>query len=161
MIIPIKGIDRRSNGITATVIGLDRLQKALNDYIPNGMLASAAKELELQCKKIMELSLVQTPIKTGKLRRSHYLKIKISKASVEVLFGFKAPYALAVHERLELQHPTGKARFLSDPVLASQIPLFVTLTQKLKQELRSIWNGSSTGIAIPTVRATLVEGEDA
>jgi hypothetical protein len=34
----------------------------------------------------------------------------------EVIVGYSAPYAVYVHERLDLKHPNGQAKFLETPI---------------------------------------------
>lgn len=59
----------------------------------------------------------KTPVKTGHLRRSYVVDApKITKRSITVLVGYSAHYALWVHERTELSHHVGQAKFLSAAV---------------------------------------------
>lgn len=54
-----------------------------------------------------------TPVDTGRLRASHYATPP--EAGV-VEIGFGADYALPVHERTEVRHTTGEAKFLQKAV---------------------------------------------
>jgi hypothetical protein len=54
-----------------------------------------------------------TPVDTGNLKGSHYVKMEESAAGNPVArIGCTAEYAIYVHENLEAHHPTGQAKFL-------------------------------------------------
>jgi len=55
-----------------------------------------------------------TPIETGNLRGSWYSEVKAQGDNIGVEVGFGASYAVYVHERTELHHPVGQAKFLEE-----------------------------------------------
>lgn len=78
----------------------------------------------------------RTPVLTGALRASHETSLpSLSRDSVEVTIsvgGPAAPYAVAVHEKVEVRHPVGQAKFLESAVLES-IP---TLPERLAARIK-------------------------
>lgn len=75
------------------------------------MLAVVVEEAE----KVATAAKILTPVDTGTLRSTGVVLYKIKAASIvaTVVFGGPAaPYALAVHERLDIHHTTGQAKFL-------------------------------------------------
>ena len=80
---------------------------------------------------IMEESQEEVPVDTGTLRDSNFISQPQREGNqVRVTFGYggendltnpktgqqASEYMLAVHERLDLNHVVGKAKFLEDPV---------------------------------------------
>jgi hypothetical protein len=54
-----------------------------------------------------------TPVKTGALQASGTtLPAEVNQGKVTKMIGFNTNYAAAVHERLELHHEIGQAKFL-------------------------------------------------
>jgi hypothetical protein len=81
--------------------------------------------------QIMAASQAQVPVETAALLQSAFVDAEVYRRSViQVNFGYGGPkdtankrtgklassYAVYVHERLDLIHPIGKAKFLEDPV---------------------------------------------
>lgn len=85
-------------------------------------------------KQIIEEAKVQCPVDTGALRNSAILTPPVAEADgVLVTGGFGTgdvvnpksgvateQYAVPVHERLDVHHPTGKAKFLEDAAYAAR-----------------------------------------
>lgn len=87
-----------------------------------------AKKIVLnEAQEIMDESLNEVPRDTGALASSAFLE---KQANGDVLFGYgstkeqlnpktkqvTSEYMVAVHERLDVTHPIGKAKFLEDPM---------------------------------------------
>lgn len=83
----------------------------------------------------------RTPIATGKLRRSGTGNATITKVGVNGAKGmvfYTANYAVFVHERTELRHNTGEAKFLQNAILA----VAPTINSKLASSIKtSIFGG--------------------
>jgi hypothetical protein len=60
-------------------------------------------------------SILQCPVDTGVLRRSAYVAPPKDAKNPSAEVGYGTDYALPVHERLEVSHPTGNAQFLRRP----------------------------------------------
>jgi hypothetical protein len=85
------------------------MESALGDAIHQEALA------------IMAQSKQEVPVDTGRLRQTGYVaKPRPTVRGPMVSMGYGTRYALPVHERLEVRHPVGKAKFLEDPVNAAK-----------------------------------------
>lgn len=118
MSVEVKGADK--------VFGrMGRLAKA----IPNEMARALYEEALIEQKESMR----RTPVDTGALRASHMTtKPRISGQDVSVTIevgGPAAPYAIPVHERLDVDHPVGQAKFLESTLNESR-PYFAARIAK-------------------------------
>lgn len=73
-------------------------QKALNEYI---------------AKLILKISKQYVPVDTGKLKKSAIME-QVNNKSFKITYGSGLDYAPYVHERMDLIHPNGRAKFLED-----------------------------------------------
>lgn len=74
-----------------------------------------------------------TPVETGNLRGGAYMRSADTTAGPGVEIGYTAAYAVFVHERTELHHPKGQAKFLETTLKknAKQILEIIRKTAKL------------------------------
>jgi hypothetical protein len=93
---------------------LGRLE-ALNKRILNATKAN----MKSVSKALLEDAKTRVPIDTGELIRSGYTR-QVGHTS---FVGFTAPHAAKVHERLDIKHPRGQAKFLEQP-LRDEVPYF-------------------------------------
>jgi len=91
-------------------------------------------------QEIMKESLEEVPRETGALADSAF----IEQEGTTVVFGYGGPnvqnnekskelteeYMVAVHERLDVKHPVGKAKFLEDPVNNHSDSFFTKLSDQ-------------------------------
>jgi hypothetical protein len=61
-------------------------------------------------------SVKEVPVKSNRLRGSHYVSPPTDANNPTVEVGYGTDYGIYVHEMTELHHDNGKAKFLSDPV---------------------------------------------
>lgn len=80
-------------------------------------------------QRVMARSQALVPIDTGELKASGYVRLGPG-GKVEI--GYSAPYALAVHERLNVRHRQGQAKYLEAAVDAERPSLKFTLIGALK-----------------------------
>lgn len=123
--------------ITVEVKGTEKLRRALAE-LGEWALAEAGKALYAEAELIMTESKKQCPVDTGTLRGTgHVEQPEESGDRVTVQMGYggpAAPYAIWVHERLDLRHnPPTKAKFLEDPVKAATPKLPARLAKRLKR----------------------------
>lgn len=123
--------------ITVEVKGTKELQRAL-EKLGKQALPEAGKALYAEAELIMTDSKKQCPVDTGTLRSTGYVEQpEASGDQVTVQMGYggpAAPYAIWVHERLDLRHnPPTKAKFLEDPVKAAAPKLPARLAKRLKR----------------------------
>ncbi len=98
-------IEVRIEGLEETMAALDAISSRVAD--------AASSALVLEGERIMAESKKQCPVDTGALRASGSV-LEEERGSVTLLYPLE--YAVYVHEDLEAAHPTGKAKFLEDPV---------------------------------------------
>lgn len=94
---------------TDRVVGrIDRMHRSARDGAPRAMFRQA----ELTRTKAVR----RTPLETGALRASSFVRVA-DRNAVEIVFGGPgAPYAIYVHENLNARHPVGQAKFLESAV---------------------------------------------
>lgn len=102
----------------------------LSEQWPKAALRALLEEgLELQHDSMQD-----TPVDLGILKGSHETILDEAKGQVTVRCGGPAaPYAIPVHEKVEVFHRVGKAKFLED-----QLMVRVTGTYLLEALLRRI-----------------------
>ena len=105
---------------TFEIEGIPQLRAALErakDRAPQAMAAALLIEAEGAMRESREL----VPVDTGALRGSGVVlppEITMTGVSVELGYGgTAADYAVIQHERTDLSHTVGQAKFLEQPVL--------------------------------------------
>lgn len=104
--------------IVIAVRGIPQVQAGLTAYqaeIREALVQEVAREGE----EIMTESKQLVPVLTGALRASgHVLPVAQTPSGVRLTLAYgnsAVKYAIYVHERVELRHPVGMARFLAVP----------------------------------------------
>lgn len=106
--------------------GLSELNNTLK-HVGWDIIGATKKGMVQEATEIIEESQVEVPVETGALKASAFVE---SDAGGNVTFGYGGnnaqvntltgkstdEYMVAVHERLDLSHPVGKAKFLEDPI---------------------------------------------
>lgn len=122
--------------IKSRVIGLGSLKTKLN-ALGDGANSVAATVLYQESEKIMIDAKRLTPVLTGDLRNSGFVRpplLRKTGVSVELGFGgVAAPYAVFVHERVDLKHNVGQAKFLEAAFVARKDAVVLRLTEELKR----------------------------
>ena len=89
---------------------------------------------------LMAESMRRTPVETGTLQKTHHTSEPVQRGPfVEVAItagGPKAPYAVAVHERTEVFHNPGQAKFLESTILEDAPYFLKRIGARLKKGLR-------------------------
>ena len=105
-------------GLKLETLGLKKIQRKIDMANRAGRSAIAGAIL-IEANRTARDARRRTPFKTGALRRSIYVvRPRIGNATTEI--GYSAPYAIFVHERTELRHSVGQAKFLEVAVNASR-----------------------------------------
>lgn len=103
-----------------TVKGVAQIQAVLASLGPR-LLEEGGRALYAEAREIQKTSMRRTPVETGALRASHETTrpvLERGEVSVTIQVGGPAaPYAVPVHERLDVHHPVGEAKFLERSVL--------------------------------------------
>lgn len=129
--------------VTVEVRGHTELQAKLKrapERLGWGLKKAALEDIE----QVMAQSQEQVPIETGALKGSAYIS-QDSKGNITFGYGGKnvqtnpitgqltTEYMAAVHERLDLVHPVGRAKFLERPINNYKRRLKRSLTNRVKQ----------------------------
>jgi hypothetical protein len=93
---------------------------------------AAPEGLELAAEKLLAESRQRVPVATGELKDSGKVVMQDGAASVV----YDAPHALSVHERLDVRHPDGQAKYLEEPMNQFGDKLLQTLARVLDKALR-------------------------
>jgi hypothetical protein len=95
-------------------VNVDNLEKTSSEFGDlDDRIEEAVEEAGLKiAKQIFERSQEFVPEDTGRLKRSGEIKKEGNKFIVK----YTADYAIYVHERVELHHDDGRAKFLEDAV---------------------------------------------
>lgn len=88
------------------------------------ILSASKQGLYEEGEEIFAESRQEVPVDTGALKRSGYIEKQGNSVNIgygrsdELGASNQTPntYMVAVHERLDVYHPNGKAKFLEDPV---------------------------------------------
>ncbi len=122
-----------------TITGLGELKAVLQRWPAQGGMA-IAQGLYEQAETIMTKAKALTPVDTGNLRASgHVLPPHLEGSQLVVTLGFGGPaasYAVWVHERLNVHHPVGQAKFLETAVLEAMRTLKSELARRAQTILR-------------------------
>jgi hypothetical protein len=126
----------------------EKLQQTLVSMVDGG--ASALKE---HAEEVMAMSQEQVPVDTGALRDSAFIDEPVRKrgdVSIRMGYGGDASnmnpktyrlvsdYVVPVHERLDVVHPVGKAKFLEDPLMEKAQELGVTMSEFMEGEISGV-----------------------
>lgn len=108
--------------MTVHLIGEERLVRVLAAL--DDAETALGRALYEEANRIFNESQALVPVDTGALRSSGQVTLPQQGASgVQVTIGYggaAAPYAIYVHERMELNHPNGgQAKYLEEPVMAA------------------------------------------
>lgn len=100
------------------VRGLDQVKAGLTAYQAE-VRQALTQEVAREGEEIMTESKRLVPVLTGALRASgHVLPVEDTPTGVRLTLAYgnsAVQYAIYVHERVELRHPVGMARFLAVP----------------------------------------------
>lgn len=108
-------------------VNIERYIKSLEEeYIPLAINAVAGEYFNFAnfvIGKAVEPGMC--PRKSGDLAESWIVQDPvIDGVKVSIVFGFNTNYAAAVHERLDVHHPNGQAKFLEKPLTEYTPQLF-------------------------------------
>lgn len=133
-------------GFSIWLNGEEELLSKLNEALKNRK-DDVVKAARMEAELIMTESKLQCPSDTGALKSSGHVKEPYDEGGRTIIeFGYGGTaakinpktgestdtYAVYVHENLEAHHPTGKAKFLEDPVKAAQPSLLKNIVERLK-----------------------------
>lgn len=119
----------------------EKLRKLAVDHHSAAKAALHQEGLELMAEAVK-----RTPVDTGRLRASAYAKAEDGGGDqLREVVGFGADYALAVHERTEVRHETGQAKFLTSVLEERQGGFVDRMGERIKKNVESGVGMSSGG----------------
>jgi hypothetical protein len=84
---------------------------------------------------IFAASQEQVPVDTGRLRASASVERTSTVGEPSVAIRYGTDYAVPVHDRTEVKHVVGKAKYLSDPFEAAQRGMDERLAKRIRRAL--------------------------
>lgn len=117
-----------SDGLSATVTGGSAVTEAIEAALQR-MPGAVQVGLLVEGARIAADAASRCPVDSGELRASVYVAPK-SGGGVEV--GFKAPHAVQVHERTDVDHDDGEAKFLEKATNAAASTLAANVAATIK-----------------------------
>lgn len=101
---------------------------------PQKVQRAAGEGLRAAGEKILDEAGERTPVDTGRLKGSRAMVGPTGSGNkIEVVLQYGTTYAIYVHERLELNHPVGQAKFLESAVIDG----VDTFIEEMNKALRS------------------------
>jgi hypothetical protein len=119
--------------VSVKLSGDRELQRVLQRLMREAPDATADAVLE-EAHALEAESVPLVPVKFARLRNSRFVQLKRGK-NPEATVGYDTEYAVHVHERTELRHPVGQAKFLQEPFERRQSGYFERLAARAKQLL--------------------------
>lgn len=113
--------------VTATVQGVEDAEKKIAEALGR-VEGTAQLALIVQAAAIAADAAQRAPIQTGALRQS----VVVVPSGSTVAVGFTAPYAAEVHERTDVAHDEGEAKFLEHAMNEAAATMATLVAQKIK-----------------------------
>lgn len=99
--------------------------------------SAAAAAVYQETIQVYTESIKQVPVEYGRLRSSASVLAPKNVDNPECVITYGTEYAIFVHERTDLRHTNGKAKYLSDPVHAASAGWSDRIAQRTKQNVSS------------------------
>lgn len=111
--VPTRRLGRTDSGIE----GVDELLRRM-ERMPRVALEALRQAMRQELEAVLGLAKKKAPVDSGRLRASGYVTEPEIKNDVVLNgeVGFSAEYAVYVHERTELRHVVGEAKFLEKAI---------------------------------------------
>lgn len=113
----------------AVLKGLDGILTKMKAYGEENKKAGAKAVLQ-EAYALQAESQKECPVATGRLRASAYTKPTDDGAKV----GYGTGYSVYVHERVDIPHKVGKAKFLEDPLNRMKVGYAERIAKRMKEE---------------------------
>lgn len=102
-----------------------------------GMPGAIAAALLEWGYSVMGQSVRLVPVCTGRLRSSAYVEVQEESGRLVLHLGYGTDYALIVHERLDVRHPHGQAKYLQQPLEAALAGFGAFMAARVPELLKS------------------------
>lgn len=124
--------------IYVQVVGLDRLKRKLDRIGKDGDF-EVGRALYLEGERIMMVSKHLVPVDKGNLRNTGHVALPTKdRGEWLVVLGYggpAAPYAIHVHERTNVNHTVGQAKYLEVPAVQAAADMPDRIRQRLRRRL--------------------------
>ena len=131
-----------------TVSGVDKLQAKLNRIQQDLGVREMGRALYIEGERIMMVSKHLVPVDTGVLRNTGHVTLpERTDHGVLVVLGYggpAAPYAIHVHERTNVPHKVGQAKYLETPAVEAAAGMPNRIRDRLKRRLMRYRAGRAT-----------------
>ncbi len=121
----------RLSGDIALIVALKRAG--------GGVIAKGGEALLAEGHRVMDLSRPEVPVDRGWLRDSGQVtgpSARGNEVTVRLSYGdSRVDYEVPVHERLDVNHPHGKAKYLEDPLKESESGMGDRLARRIGKTL--------------------------
>lgn len=129
---------------TFRVTGLEKVNANLRQFarrVPD----RAARALNVVAEETMTDAKARTPVDTGTLRRSGKVHDHASARKLTAGLSFATEYAVYVHERTDIRHPNGEAKFLENAIKFTSLFFAARVANEINVEGGGTGAGSSGG----------------
>lgn len=103
----------------------------------NKIAGAAAVGLYSEGLRVIANSIRRVPVDTGRLRATAYCEppARDMEGQITVRLGYGTDYAIPVHERTEVRHPVGEAKFLEHAIDENLQGFGERLCERIKENL--------------------------
>jgi len=115
-------------------IDTEELRNELNRVSKQISIGAATKAVDQTAAQVVRTAKTLTPVQTGKLRDSLKKQTRRENDRIVSVISSDVDYSLKVHEDLTAFHPSGQAKFLSQPLTKSGR----LLKENLKREIEKV-----------------------
>ena len=129
---------------TFRVTGVEQISQNLRHLVQR-VPAQAAQALNVVAEECMTDAKERTPVDTGTLKRSGKVHQHATPRRLAAGLSFATEYAVYVHERTELRHATGEAKFLENDIKFTSL----FFAERIANEISVFQRGGGTGAGSP------------
>jgi len=131
---------------TLTVTGITSVSTKLMNISKN-VPERAARALNVIAEETMTDAKRRTPVDTGTLRRSGNVHQHATSRRLSAEMSFGTEYGVYVHERMDVHHPVGEAKFLERAIQSTSNWFEARLANEIKfDDVGGTGAGSSGGV---------------
>jgi hypothetical protein len=108
--------------------------KGIEGAAKDRMIPAATRAVDQFGNHVIGKAQKLAPVETGALKASGIAQEPVVRGtSIDQVIGFNTNYAAAVHERLDLHHPQGQAKFLETPMRTEARKLIPFVEAEIKK----------------------------
>lgn len=113
-----------------------RIERTLHlDGLKADVAATLPEAVQMAMEHVKEVSVELTPIEEGTLRRSAKAGVEVNGEEVVGYVHYDGPYARYQHEKMELRHKVGQAKFLETAMFTQSDEALKIIAAQLRETL--------------------------